>query len=308
MYQGRKGEPVEELGVIDWDFKINVDVEMNRRTFAFLEERAEDEKPFYIYHNYSLMHVPTQPRDEFRGKSGHGPFADSLLQLDTDFGSFLDKLEDLGLRENTIVIFAGDNGNEEYLPDRGTAGFWEGSYFTGMEGSLRTPCIAQWPAGSFATGVKSNEIMHCTDWYTTLATIAGVPVPDDREVDGVDQSAWLAGEQEQSNRDGFLFWNANELYGAKWRQFKVITKHQKYMFDPSLDITMPHIINLDLDPKEREPAIWFHSWVVNHVGKMGQEFSESVKREELIPVGAPLDFVPGPSPDAADHHTAHKGG
>ncbi len=307
MYQGRKGESVEKLDVIDFDFKLSVDVEMNQRTFNFLEERAEDKEPFLVYHNYSLMHMPTQPRPEYRGRSGHGDWADSLLQLDGDFGLFLDKLDELGLRENTIVIFAGDNGNEEYLPDRGTAGYWEGSYFTGMEGSLRTPCIVQWP-GKYASGVKSNEIMHCTDWYTTLANAAGIPVPDDREIDGIDQSAWLTGEQEESNREGFLFWNADQLYGIKWRNFKLITKRQTYLTDPALDLAFPWIINLDIDPKEREPFIYFHSWVINHAAKLGQAFAESVKREGLIPVGAPLDFVPKHNPDAPDHHTAHRGG
>ena len=220
MYQGRKGEPVEKLDVIDFDFKLSVDVEMNRRTFNFLEERAEDGEPFLIYHNYSLMHIPTQPRPENRGRSGHGDFADSLLQLHGDFGLFLDKLDELGLRENTIVIFAGDNGNEEYLPDRGTAGFWEGSYFTGMEGSLRTPCIVQWP-GKYASGVKSNEIMHCTDWYTTLANAAGIPVPDHREIDGIDQSAWLTEEQQSSTVKASYSGMPISSYGVKWRNFSL---------------------------------------------------------------------------------------
>ena len=307
MYYGRKGEEIEKLNPIGFDFKLSVDVEMNRRTFDFLEERAEDKEPFLVYHNYSLMHMPTQPRPEYRGRSGHGDWADSLLQLDGDFGLFLDKLDELGLRENTIVIFAGDNGNEEVLSDRGTAGFWEGSYFTGMEGSLRTPCIVQWP-GKYAAGVKSNEIMHCTDWYTTLANAAGIPVPDDREIDGIDQSAWLTGEQEESNREGFLFWNADQLYGVKWRNFKVIIKQQKYLSSPAVDLPFPWIINLDIDPKEREPFIYVHTWVLTHAIKLGQAFAESVKREELIRTGAPLDFVPGPNPDAPDHHTAHRGG
>ena len=74
------------------------------------------------------------------GRSGNGDWADCLLQMDGDFGDLLDRVDALGLRANTIVVFAGDNGAEELLPGRGTAGFWEGSYFTGMEGSLRTPC------------------------------------------------------------------------------------------------------------------------------------------------------------------------
>ncbi len=80
-------------------------------------------------------------REVYRGQSGNGNWADCLLQLDGDFGDLLDKLDELGLRDNTIVVFAGDNGPEEMLLWRGTAGFFEGSYFTGMEVSLRTPCL-----------------------------------------------------------------------------------------------------------------------------------------------------------------------
>ena len=74
------------------------------------------------------------PRDEFKGTSGAGDWADCLLEMDADFGTLLDLLDELGIADNTIVVFAGDNGPEDTLPWRGTSGFWEGSYFTGMEG------------------------------------------------------------------------------------------------------------------------------------------------------------------------------
>ena len=99
------------------------------------------------------------------------------------------------------------------------------------------------------------------------------------------------------------------MYGIKWRNFKLALKQQKYLFDPALDLAFPAIINLDLDPKEREKySRYFHSWVIDHAARLGQEFAESVRREELIPVGAPLDFVPKHNPDAPDHQTAHAGG
>lgn len=73
------------------------------------------------------LHIPVVPRDQYKGKSGNGDWADCLLQLDGDFGELLDKIDALGLKENTIVVFAGDNGNEELLLNRGPGGFWEGS-------------------------------------------------------------------------------------------------------------------------------------------------------------------------------------
>jgi arylsulfatase len=310
MHEGRRDEKVVQKELLDYDLKINVDDELNRRTLSFIEKCAKNDEPFFIYHNHSLMHFPVVPREEYRGKSGHGDWADCLLQLDGDFGLLLDKLDELGLREHTIVIFAGDNGNEEIQTDRGTAGFWEGSYFTGMEGSLRTPCIVRWPS-KIPAGLESNEIMHCTDWFTTLATVANIPVPDDRIIDGIDQSAFLSGKQKESDRQGFLFWNSDQLYGVKWRNFKIVLKTQKYLSDPALDLPFPHIINLDLDPKEREPfSKYLHTWVIDHCAKLITGFVESTKQEELIKPGAPLDFVPKSALESShdDHvHTVKPG-
>jgi arylsulfatase len=299
MLEGKKGEKVTKAERLTYDLKRNVDVEYKRRAFGFIDDVARAGRPFFLYFNHSLMHIPVVPRDEYVGKSKNGDFADCLLQLDGDFGELLDKLDALGLRENTIVVFAGDNGNEEALLHRGTGGFFEGSYFTGMEAALRTPCIARWP-GKIAAGKTSNEIVHITDWFTTLLTMAGVAVPKDRVIDGKDQSSFLFGAQEISNRDGFLFWNGEKLYGAKWQNFKLALVQQKYLTDPALPLPNPHVVNLITDPKEREPLnpVHLHSWTMAHFGRLLKEFAESVKREPLIPSGAPLDFVPKAGGDA----------
>jgi len=293
MLEGRKGQKVREAEQLTFDMKRNIDIEYKRRAFRFMDDNTKANRPFFLYYNHSLMHIPVVPRDEYKGKSGNGDWADSLLELDGDFGDLLDKLDSLGLRENTIVVFAGDNGNEEMLLNRGTGGFFEGSYFTGMEASLRTPCIARWP-GKIAAGGKSNEIMHITDWFTTLLPMAGLQAPKHRVIDRKDQSSFLAGEQEKSNRDGFIYWNGDKMYGVKWRHFKMVLFKQKYFTDPALPLSMPHVINLLTDPKEREPynPVYLHTWTFAHFGRLMKEFQESVKREPLIPAGAPLDFVP----------------
>jgi arylsulfatase len=293
MLQGRKGERVVEKEKLTYELKRNIDSEYQRRNFQFIEENASAARPFFLYYNHSLMHIPVVPRDEYKGKSGNGDWADSLLQLDGDFGDILDKLDGLGLVDNTIVVFAGDNGNEEMLLHRGTAGYWEGSYFTGMEGSLRTPCLVRWP-NKIPAGVESNEIVHVTDWFTTLLKMTGLEVPDDREIDGQDQSPFFYGEQEESSREGFIFWNGEKMYGVKWRNFKLSLVKQKYFTDPALPLGFPHVVNLVTDPKEREPyhPIYYHSWTMAHFGRLVKEFQESVKREPLIPAGAPLDYIP----------------
>lgn len=294
LLEGLKGQKVNEAEKLTYDGKRNIDVEYQRRAFRFMEESTAADRPFLLYFNHSLMHLPVVPRDEYRGKSAQGDWADCLLQLDGDFGALLDKLEQLGISDNTIVVFAGDNGNEELLLHRGTAGFFEGSYFTGMEAALRTPCIARWP-GKIAAGRKSDQIVHITDWFVTLAAMAGLPVPDDRMIDGVDQTPFLSGEQEHSNREGFIYWNGDKLYGVKWQNFKLVLVEQKYFTDPALPLGSPHIINLMTDPKEREPynQVYYHSWTMAHFGRLLKQFQLSVQREPLIPAGAPVDYTPG---------------
>jgi arylsulfatase A-like enzyme len=293
VHEARKGDPVRELAQLTLEVRRDIDAEYVKRSKSFIKRSVEAGKPFFLYFNHSMMHLPTIPRPEFKGKSGRGDWADSLLELDADFGALLDYLEQLGIADNTIVVFSGDNGPEEAAPWRGTAGYWEGSYFTGMEGSLRTPALVRYP-GRVPAGQKSNEIVHITDMFTTLLLWGGLAVPKDRVIDGVDQRAFLEGKESTSSREGFPFWLGSTLYGVKWRNFKLVLMKQRTLTDVALPLPNPHLINLDADPKEREPFDYpyLHSWVGGHVGKILNDFAVSVKREPLIPAGAPLDFIP----------------
>ena len=293
VLEGRKGEPVHELGQLTVEVRRNIDVEYMKRAKDFLKRSKDAGKPFFLYFNHSMMHFPTVPRAEFKGRTGHGDWADCLLEMDTDFGTLLDYLKQLGVADNTIVVFSGDNGPEELLLWRGTAGYFEGSYFTGMEGSLRTPAIVRYP-GHVPAGQVSNEIVHITDMFTTLLLWAGLDVPKDRVIDCVDQRAFFDAKQAQSKREGFPYWLNSDLYGVKWHQFKMVLVKQNTLTDPASPLPTPNLINLDTDPKEREPVDYpyIHTWVLAHAGKILYDYQESLKRDPLIPVGAPLDYVP----------------
>jgi len=294
MVEIRRGDQdVTEGKQLTLDVRRDCDREYLRRASDFIRAKAGQEVPFFVYFNHSLMHMPVIPREEFKGQTGQGDWADSLLELDTDFGTLLDLLDELGLAGNTLVVFAGDNGPEEVLLWRGTPGYWEGSYFAGGEGNLRTPCIVRWPE-RVPGGLVSDDIMHVTDWFTTLLHAAGADVPADRVIDGVDQLAWLTGDQQSSLRDGYVFWMGPEIYGVKWRNFKLSLVEQKYSTDPVGKLSSPRIINLITDPQEREPLDLplMHSWTVTHFNRLLSEFQSSVKREALVPAGAPLDYRP----------------
>src|SRR4029079_4003154 len=106
---------VTEHDQLTLDVRRDCDVEYLRRASAFMRAKVGAAQPFFVYFNHSLMHMPVIPRAEFRGKSGQGEWADSLLELDTDCGVLRDLLETLGIADNTLVVFAGDNGPEEVL-------------------------------------------------------------------------------------------------------------------------------------------------------------------------------------------------
>jgi arylsulfatase A-like enzyme len=277
------------------EVRRDCDVEYLKRAEAFIRGQVAQGTPFYVYFNHSLMHMPVIPRAEFKGRTGQGDWADSLLELDADFAVLLDLLDELDVASDTLVVFAGDNGPEDVLLWRGTPGYWEGSYFAGGEGNLRTPCIVRW-RGHIPPGRSSDDIMHVTDWFTTLAAAAGAQLPQDRIIDGVNQLDWLTGDAEESKREGYLYWMGTELYGAKWRNFKLTLVNQKFETDPPARLATPRLINLITDPQEREPIPlpYLHTWTATHLNKLIAEFQASAQQEPLIPLGAPLDHVPIP--------------
>jgi arylsulfatase len=268
-----------------------IDTEITRRVIDFMKRNAQANRPFFAYVPFTLVHYPTLPHPDFAGGTGYGDFADSLTEMDFHAGQILDAVKQLGIEENTLVIFASDNGPEELLPWRGWAGPWSGSYFTAMEGALRAPFILRFPGRVPAERV-SNEIVHEVDLFTTLARIAGAQPPQDRIIDGVDQSDFFFGKQEKSNREGFPCYVGDVLHAVKWRHWKVHFVWQEYMFDSPQPLPNPRVINLIEDPKERHVGGTFDTWVYHPVMKIVNDFQASLKAEPPIPVGTPDPYVP----------------
>ena len=293
MYEARKGEEVKRTGQLTMAVKRDADLEYMNRSKRFIKGSVDAGKPFFLYFNHTLMHLPTTPRKEFQGKSGHGERADCMMQLDHDFQTLLDFLKEQEVDGNTIVVFSGDNGPEHMDPWRGSAGVWDGSYFTGLEGSLRTPCLVRYPK-VVPPNQSSNEVVHITDMFTTLSGWAGAEIPTDRVIDGLDQRQFFEGKQKKSARDGFPYWMGETMHGVKWHQFKMVMVLQRTLAEPALKLPTPHIVNLDVDPKERQSYNYphVHTWVMAHTSKIIKDFEASVKEEPLIPLGARLDHVP----------------
>ena len=291
VMEGKRGELAKNVAVYDLEMRRKIDSQLIERSIDFMQRQAKAKKPFFAYVPLTQLHYPTLPHHDYAGKTGAGDFADAMVEMDARVGHVVDFIEKSGLRDNTVLIFASDNGPEFRRPWRGTAGMWSGTYHTAMEGALRVPFIVRWPGRVPARA--SNEIVQITDIYTTLAHIAGATLPDDRPIDGVDQSDFFFGKTEKSAREGFVYFIKDELRAAKWRDWKM---HVVWEAEPNtgpIHLETPWVFNLVQDPKEETDVGTQHSWVRRPLRVLIQDFQQSLKTHPPIPPGAADDYRPG---------------
>jgi len=291
IYEARKGEQPRKVAELDLDRRRAMEKEITTRAIEFIKRTAHSGKPFFAYVSFSLFHMPTLPNPEFAGRTGNGDWADCLAEMDYRTGQILDAIKEAGVEDNTIVIFTSDNGPEATHPWEGDSGPWRGTYFTAMEASLRAPFTIRWP-GKIPAGRVSNEIVHIVDLFTTLARVGGADIPQDRPIDGVDQTAFFLAKQEHSNREGFPAYVADRLQAVKWRNWKMHLIWQENMYDAPQRLPLPKIINLLTDLKEERDVLIHDGWVTYPMMKIVNEFEESLKKFPPIKMGTPDPYQP----------------
>ena len=200
------------------------------KSIEFLKKKRDPEKPFLLYLSHTMMHTIIDASDRFRGKSEGGLYGDVVEEFDYETGRLLDVLDELKLSKNTLVIYTSDNG--PWNQDRYTKkkkGHPEGSIFWGesgplrngkgspYEGGYRLPCIVRWP-DKVPAGRESDAIFATIDFMPTFANLCGFKVPDDRKIDGIDQTDLLLGKRE-AGREHFYFQGAGVRQG-KWKYLK----------------------------------------------------------------------------------------
>jgi arylsulfatase A-like enzyme len=300
IYESVKGKKPKRVKLYDRAARRLIDAELADHTIRFMERKVKEKKPFFVYLPYTLVHVPALPHPDFEGITGNGQWADVLTEVDHRSGQIIDALDRLGVSDNTIVIFMSENGPEQVYPYNGTAGPWRGTYFTALEGSLRTPFIVRWP-GKIKAGAVNNEIVHITDVYPTLANIVGATVPTDRVIDGVDQSALLTGQSKESAREGFPVYNGDQLQAYKWRNWKMhFLTQDKMLEDINRPGMMPVVYNLLSDPKEEYNIYRYGArhgedsmWVTPAVMKLVVQHKQTLVDEPPIKLGTPDPYQPG---------------
>ena len=291
IVEAKKGEVPRDVKAYDLKSRREIDSELNKKAIDFMEKSAKENVPFFAFIPYTQPHLPTLPHPDFDGKTGNGHYADVLAEIDHRAGQILDAIDDLKIRDNTVVIWLSDNGPEYFYPWHGTAGPWRGNYFTAWEGSLRAPFLIRWP-GKIPAGSVSNEIVHVVDLLPTLGKIAGYKTPDDRIIDGVDQLDFFTGKQKKSNLEGFIVYNNDDVYGYKWRNWKMHLVELENMNSEPMPLNVPRIYNLITDPKEEYNMSAEATWILPVMFKKIVEFQQTLADEPPIQLGTPDPYEP----------------
>ncbi|KAI9737352.1 MAG: hypothetical protein M1834_009506 [Cirrosporium novae-zelandiae] len=283
VMKGIAGQPSENVCIYDLKERRLIDATLVEKTKDWLTRKVVEGNPFFLYHPLIHLHFPTMPHLDFEGKTGNGEFADSMAEMDYRVGQIIDHVESLGIAENTLFIFASDNGPEFRQPYRGTAGPWQGTYHTAMEGSLRVPCIIRWP-GKIPKNTTSNEIVHITDLFTTILAVTGGTVPSDRPIDGVNQLSFFENPLEvKSTHEGFPFYIKEDLRAIKWRDWKLHFVWEPEVNKSSGKLESPYLFNLLRDPKEQTDILAFNTWVMQPMLKLRAAFEKSLRKYPAPP-------------------------
>lgn len=246
-----------------------VDDEVTKEALRFIEKANEDGKPFFVWWNSTRMHIWTHLKKESKGKTGLGIYPDGMVEHDEHIGQLLKKLDDLGIANNTIVMYSTDNGAECFSwPDGGTTPF-RSEKNSNWEGGYRVPCIIRWP-GVVKPGTVINNIGSHEDVLQTLLAAAGEPDIDEKlekgyksgdksfhvHLDGYNLLPALKGESEWPRKEFFYFSDDGNLVNLRYNQWKIVFAEQREhgfnVWQESLmTLRLPKLFNLRTDPFER---------------------------------------------------------
>jgi arylsulfatase len=280
-----------------------IDWELVERGIDFMTRQKALGKPFFLYLPISRTHFPNLPSKRFEGQSRIGQFGDSLMEGDAIVGRMLGALKDVGLDDNTIVVFASDNGPQgsvvrEFgrdMPDMGSPGPHRGELGDVSEGSIRTAAMIRWPG--HIRPRSSYTMFSIMDFFPTFAHLAGGKVPNDRPIDGVDQTDLLLGTSDAGRRDTLLTFVGPDLVAARWKQFRayfadVAPGRSGWSGANLLPGTggsaapmngYPKIFNIEADPREEYNIGAQYEWVMGPVLKAVEEYKASLAKHPNPP-------------------------
>jgi arylsulfatase len=278
-------QKIESTGPLTIERMKTIDDEITAAALDYLDKRAEDGQPFFLWWNSTRMHIFTHLKDESKGVTGLGVYPDGMVEHDGHVGQLLDKIDELGMADNTIVMYSTDNGAEKFTwPDGGTSPF-RGEKNENWEGGYRVPTVIRWP-GVIEPGLVNNEIFSHMDMIPTI--MAAVGVPDVKEqlltgmkvgdkefkvhLDGYDVTDALAGKSKSPRHEFFYFNDDGSLVALRYDKWKIVFAEQRaHGFDvweePFVTLRLPKIFNLRTDPFEEADhiAMDYGHWRIDRI-------------------------------------------
>lgn len=277
---------IEDTGPLTKKRMETIDDEITTATLNFMEQAKKKNKPFFIWHNSTRMHIWTHLKASSKGKSGLGIYADGMLEHDTRVGKLLAKLDQLGMSSNTIVIYSTDNGAEVFSwPDGGMTPF-RGEKATNWEGGFRVPCVVRWPQ-VLKPGTVYNDIFSHEDWMPTFLAATGDSQIKEKlfkghtignrtykvHLDGYNLLPYFKGSVKESPRKEFFYWNDDgALTALRFNQWKLVFAEQRaegfnVWQEPFVTLRVPKLFNLRSDPFERadRDSINYAKWRIDHL-------------------------------------------
>ena len=287
-----------------------IENELLERSLAFMEKAHKEGKPFFIWHNALRMHVWTRLSEKWKDKTKLGRYADGMQELDWVVGELLNKIDELKIANNTIVIFSSDNGAEKFTwPDGGSNPF-HGEKGETWEGGFRVPAVVRWP-GTIKPGTISNEIFSHEDWLPTLLAAAGDPNIIEKlkkghkangksfkvHIDGYDQTDLLSGKGKGKRNEIFYFDDRGSMNAVRIKDWKVhfFTGDGWYGGTTAFPQNFPLVTNLRMDPYEEVVSdmkdmpmyfrwaadkLWIYQPMQVFVGNFLKSFQEFPPRQE----------------------------
>jgi arylsulfatase len=255
------------------------------KAIAFISKHQEE--PFFLYLPHSMPHVPLYASGKFQGKSFSGLYGDVISEIDWSAGEILKKINDLGLDENTLIIFTSDNGPWlQYGNHGGSAGELREGKFTTFEGGQRVPCIMKW-SGKIPVESTGDQIISTMDFLPTIAAFTGAKLPS-RQIDGQDMSHYIQDPQNgTSPRKTFFYYSDDHLQAVRTDQWKLHSPHayvsvKKVGHDGKMGEMMRiktglALYDLDNDIQEKNNLVEEYPDVVTRLTKMAEEFDLQLK-------------------------------
>jgi arylsulfatase A-like enzyme len=279
---------IEDTGPLNSKRMETVDDETTAAAIDFMQRQTRANKPFFTWMNTTRMHAFTHVRASMQGQSGMpgNDYADGMVEHDGDVGKLLKALDDLGIANNTIVVYTTDNGpNQWSWPDAATTPF-RSEKDTNWEGAFRVPAMVRWP-GHIKAGEVSNQMMSGLDWFPTLVAAAGDATVKDRlakgtdlsgksakvHLDGYNQLPYLTGQQSNSAREDFYYFDDDgSLVAYRYRDFKIVFCEQRkaggfeVWSNPFTCLRAPKVFNLRMDPFERADVVsdQYYDWLAKN--------------------------------------------